>query len=246
MSVCLSMQLLQILQTAKDLNLIDQADFSNPSLSSYNSGYFLAAQLLLPVIIGVFIPVFAYFTYRMNLEFGWRQYRITGGNIKLEKVFFAYHILLLLLKYALFFVCGFTALDLILTYVTERGKMIIAVSAAVVGILASACGYYGARYERKGIMSLYIIACLAVIGYLIERVYDAIVRAQDETKTSDFERAKGPFLLYAAVSGVLVASSFIYGIIAYCNFNKGLKQVLDQEKKRKNGEVEPVEIDLDA
>ncbi|KAJ3016360.1 UNVERIFIED_CONTAM: hypothetical protein HDU68_012248 [Siphonaria sp. JEL0065] len=238
--------ILQINQTAKDLEFINTSDLSDPSLASYNTGYFLASQLLIPIIIGLFTPVFAYLTYRMHLEFGWRQYRISGGSIKLEKVFFAYHILLLLLKYALFFVTGFTVLDLALTYVSEQGKYVIPIGAAVVGALTSACGFYGARYEKKSLILLYITGCVAVIGYLVDRVYDAVKRSKDPTLESDFERAKSPFLMYAATSGVLVIASLVFGVVSYNNFNKGLRQVLDGEEKRKKGEVEAVEIDLDA
>ncbi|KAJ3220787.1 hypothetical protein HDU81_011177, partial [Chytriomyces hyalinus] len=64
-----------------------------------DTGLFLVAQILLIIVLGVFTPVFAFLTFKLYSEFGWRQYRISSGNPALEKVFIAYHILLLVLKF---------------------------------------------------------------------------------------------------------------------------------------------------
>ncbi|ORY36808.1 hypothetical protein BCR33DRAFT_718513 [Rhizoclosmatium globosum] len=237
--------LLQIKQTSNDFDRIAD-NWVGFDKNYYNSGYFLAAQILLPCLIGVFIPLFAYLTYRMFLEFGWRQYRITGGNKQLEKVIYSYHILLLLLKFALFFVTAFTVLDLALTTVTDRGKYVISIVGGIFGVLLTAAGFYGARRENGYLLSFYIFGCCLVIGYLIERVYEAYNRSLDVNNESDYKRAELPFLLYAALSALLVIASIVFGVVSYTNFGKGLKDVLDQEQRRKDGELPPQEIDLDA
>ncbi|KAJ3074503.1 hypothetical protein HDU98_011093 [Podochytrium sp. JEL0797] len=231
--------ILQIVQTANDFKFVD----SVPGMQAENSGYFLAAQILLPVLIGPFIPAFAYLTYRMHLEFGWRQYRITGGNIELERVFFGYHILLLLIKFSLFFVYAFSAIDLALTTVTPDGQIVIQISGLLVGAIVTFTGFHGARHEKRPLSIIYILGNLCILAYIIERVWTANARS---SSGDSYSRARLPFLMYAVVGGFLVMGSCVYGALVMVNFGKGLKEVLDQEKKRKEGESAPQEIDLDA
>ncbi|TPX76337.1 hypothetical protein CcCBS67573_g02403 [Chytriomyces confervae] len=237
---------LQIIQTKTDLEFV-RPQLENPDdpIAS-NTGLFLFAQVMLPAIIGFVIPSFAYLTYRLHGEFGWRQYRITGGSKQLENVFFTYHILLLLLKFSVFFVIGFTIFDLVLTAVSDKGKVIIGISAAVVGILVPACGYYGARNERKHLIFLYMFGCLCVLAYIVQRVWQAYYKEYETPESSYFDRSKLPFMLYACLSFLLVLVAFVYGFICLGNFNRGLKEVLDQEEKRRKGELEAPVVDLDA
>ncbi|KAI8606916.1 hypothetical protein BC830DRAFT_1159829, partial [Chytriomyces sp. MP71] len=169
--------ILQIVQVNNDLSFLRDSLESTYWDDASNKGYFLAAQILLPVILGLFIPLFAYLTYRLHFEFGWRIYRVTGGSIQLEKVFFNYHILLLLLKFSVFFVFGFTVLDLVLTIVSDNGKFFIAIGAAVLGIVIPTLGFYGARKENRPLLILYSLGCLVVLGYLIQRVWQAFYKA---------------------------------------------------------------------
>ncbi|KAI9353688.1 hypothetical protein BDR26DRAFT_10867 [Obelidium mucronatum] len=97
----------QIIQTRKDLDALYDG-------IPYDFKPFLAAMLPLAIVTGAFIPIYAYLTYRLRLEFAWRMYRITGGEKRVKDIFTTYHILLLLNKYAFCFVVGFTFLHLVL------------------------------------------------------------------------------------------------------------------------------------
>ncbi|KAJ3132068.1 hypothetical protein HK100_005717 [Physocladia obscura] len=236
----------QIVQTRKDTALLGPVLPENIT-DDTNTGGFLAAQIVLPVIIGVFIPIFAYLTYRLRLEFGWRQYRISGGDIKMRSIFFAYDVLLLLLKFSLFFVAGFTVLDLVLTSVSVNGTILIPIFGVLVALILTGAGYYGIRREISSYMTIYIIGCLLVIGYLIQRVDKAFKDSASNTATSisDFSRVQIPFVLYAVIGGCLLLGSVIYGTICWRNFGKGLKNVLDQELKTKVEGYVPEVIDLE-
>ncbi|KAJ3016361.1 UNVERIFIED_CONTAM: hypothetical protein HDU68_012249 [Siphonaria sp. JEL0065] len=229
----------QIIQIAHDRTSL--ADSLEDLSASQNSGTFLIAQLALPIVIGLYIPLFAYLTVKLIRDFGWRQYRITGGMIQLQKVFFAYDILLLLIKYSLFFVTGFTVVDLVLTQVSKNGVLIIPIVGSVVGFAIAFAGYYGIRYEHKWVSILYLFGTVAACGYLVNRLYDAYRRGGDT-----IGRIEVPFLLYAGTAGLLLIGSFVYGVICMMNFGVGLKQVLDMEAAKKRGEFTPREIDLDA
>ncbi|KAJ3353475.1 hypothetical protein HDU83_006757 [Entophlyctis luteolus] len=233
---------IQIAQTKTDTDLA--SPYLPPNLSdNSSSGLFLAAQIVLPVIIGLFIPIFAFLSYKLHFEFGWRQYRITGGDLELRRVFFRYDILLLLLKFSIFFVVAFTVLDLVLTAVTSNGLIVIPILGAIVGLMVTMAGYYGARRENRLYIVIYIAGCLVVIAYLVDRVYDAFHR---QAKADDFSRVEIPFMLYASISFCLVLASVFFGVVCWLNFGKGLRDVLDQEAKKKSGtEFEAEVIDLE-
>ncbi|KAI9353692.1 hypothetical protein BDR26DRAFT_849057 [Obelidium mucronatum] len=225
--------ILQIVQTANDLNNV-RGQVKDPNVAS-NSGYFLAAQILLPSIIGLFIPIYCYLTFQLHREFGWRMYRITGGEKVVTRAFTSYHILLLLLKFSAFSGTAFIILTLVLTSITEKGRIVIPLVGALVGIATLVAGYYGARFEIKGLMAFSIIGSLTIFGYTISRFVDAFRRGGRE-----FERAKIPFLMFGVLSELMWLLTIVFSVVCWRNFGKaGLKDVLDQESRRAKGKYQP-------
>ncbi|KAJ3074501.1 hypothetical protein HDU98_011091 [Podochytrium sp. JEL0797] len=204
----------QIIQINSDHSGI-MNEISNVQFDFFNTGGFLVAQIIIPIVIGLYSCLFGLLLCpKLVKDFGWRQYRITGGSIALNKVFLVYDVTLLLLKFCLFFVTGFTIIDL---------------------------GFYGSRYEIRWLMIGYQLGILVSLGYIIQRIYAAYTQ---DAQTSS--RVEVPFLVYAACSAMLLMASFVFGMLCMSNFGKGLKEVLDQEVKRKNGDFVPQAIDLDA
>ncbi|KAJ3405142.1 hypothetical protein HDU80_001872 [Chytriomyces hyalinus] len=214
-----------------------------------NTGLFLVAQILLIVLLGLFTPVFAFLTYKLYGEFGWRQYRISSGNPALEKVFIAYHILLLVLKFGVFFMLAFVVFNLVLTQVTRNGAIIISIAGLAVAIILPLLGFYGARRENKLLSSFFVLGCLGCLSFIAERVYRAFSR---ERANPDKDRAgfdsgdwKLPFMMYAATAFIILLVGVVYGVVCMFNYGKGLKDALDGEEKRKRGEMQAVVHDLD-
>ncbi|KAJ3226696.1 hypothetical protein HDU81_007134 [Chytriomyces hyalinus] len=229
----------QIFQVLEGRNLIMNQSLLDGSVGTY-TGIFLAALLLLPILLGIHLPVFAVFARYLNRDFDWRMYRITGGEIDMTKYFSAYHVTLLLLKFDAFFVSAFTVIDLVLTRVSARGIIVIPSLGAVVGIAAMLTGYYGIRYELRISLFTFLSLMLVIIGYIIQRLYEAFVQEYDQV-----QRIKIPYLFYAVVSMALSVACFLGGVRCWWNFGKGLKTVLDQESKRKDGVYAQEEMNLD-
>ncbi|KAI8606915.1 hypothetical protein BC830DRAFT_1223594, partial [Chytriomyces sp. MP71] len=119
----------QIYQANKDRDMIEGS-----SAVAQNTGSFFAALVTLPVLLGLYIPAFAYLTSRLYRDQAWRMYRITNGNVAMIRIFSFYHTELLLLKFSALFVSGFTVIALALTPVTAKGMIIIPSAGAVVGL----------------------------------------------------------------------------------------------------------------
>ncbi|KAJ3400003.1 hypothetical protein CcCBS67573_g07487 [Chytriomyces confervae] len=199
---------------------------------SNNSGLYFVAQILLIVLLGVFMPVFAFLTVKLHLEFKWRQFRVSNGKSSVYNAFIAYHILLLTIKFGTFFMAGLVIINLVLTEVTRNGTIIIPVISVAVGILLPLIGFHGARRENYVLSSIFIFGCLGCLAFIVERVVQAFVRERENPGASWFNDAKLPFMMYAATTFMLVSGSLVYSIICMRNFKKGLKEALDREKLR--------------
>ncbi|KAJ3231706.1 hypothetical protein HDU78_007562 [Chytriomyces hyalinus] len=225
--------LLQIIQLRKDNDLLGGPGFP---------AWFLASQIVLPCVLGIFLPTFAYLTFRTNSDFGWRIFKITGGDKAMDKAFVFYHIFLLFLKFSLFFVLGFTIINVVLTPTSEAGKIMIPVALAVIGTVFPLIGYLGVRFENRTVTSLFIAGYTGLIGFVVYRTWEAFNRSND---SSNFNRAKIPFLMYACVGVMLLFGAIISGVLCWAQYDRGLKHVLDQERKRRSGDHVAPEIDFE-
>ncbi|TPX52587.1 hypothetical protein CcCBS67573_g09841 [Chytriomyces confervae] len=249
--------LLQIVQIKRDTQEFTDADY--PIVT----GSFLASLVTLPCVIALYAPVFAYLTRRLHHDFGWRIFRIAGGNRTIDKAFMHYHIFLLFLKFSMFFLVGFTVIGLVLTQVSQHGIAIIAISIALAAFIAPLIGYLGVRRESATLMTLFMFCYLGLIAFVGERVWAGFTRnngAMVETtkldengdttvttiKLDEFERAKIPFSMYAVVGILLLIGAMVWGGICWSNFGKGLKQTFEFDAARKNGEYVKPDEDLDC
>ncbi|KAJ3266603.1 hypothetical protein HDU77_000154 [Chytriomyces hyalinus] len=226
--------LLQIVQFKKD-----SQEFTNEGYEIV-TGSFLASLVTLPCVIALYAPVFAYLTRRLHHDFGWRIFRIAGGNRTIDKV-----------------------IGLVLTQVSQHGIAIIAISIAMAAFIAPLIGYFGVRRESATLMTLFMFCYLGLIAFVGERVWAGFTRnkgAMVETtkldengvkivttiKLDEFERAKIPFSMYAVVGIVLLIGAMVWGGICWSNFGKGLKQTFEFDAARKNGEYVKPDEDLDC
>ncbi|KAI8607691.1 hypothetical protein BC830DRAFT_1158082 [Chytriomyces sp. MP71] len=224
----------QIIQVKKDVS-------DTWSEMNVDSGAYFASQVILPCLLGAFMPVFSFFVYHLNRDFGWRIFRVSGGNNTIDRAFMLYHIFLLFLKFSMFFVGAFTVLDIVDTKVTGNGEIIISCAITLLSITVPFLGYFGVRKENNLLMVLFIFAYLGTVGFIADRIYDAFKRGG-----LDFQRAKIPFIMYAAMSVVLLLGSCISAGVCMRNFHRGLKETLVLDERRKNGEYQAPVVDLDA
>ncbi|KAI8828268.1 GC-rich sequence DNA-binding factor-like protein-domain-containing protein [Chytriomyces cf. hyalinus JEL632] len=205
--------LLQIVQIKKDTQ-----EFTYEG-HEIVTGSFLASLVTLPCVIALYAPVFAYLTRRLHHDFGWRIFRIAGGNRTIDKV-----------------------IGLVLTQVSRHGIAIIGISIAMAAFIAPLIGYFGVRRESGTLMTLFMFCYLGLIAFVGERVWAGFTRKGGNgvgvgtTKLDEFDRAKIPFCMYAGVAIVLLMGAMVWGSICWSNFGKGLKQTFEFDAARKSGD----------
>ncbi|KAJ3090901.1 hypothetical protein HK100_007324 [Physocladia obscura] len=217
---------LQIIQTNSDLKSVqkiledkDRAD---------DIGYFLAAQIILPCIFGLFIPVYAWLSYKLTKEFDWRMYRITGGVGSTNSALRTYFMHQLFMKFSIFFGSGFLILDLVLTSVSNTGIILIPIIGSIIGLVAGLSGYYGARRSSFWLIITHCVCCIGSFAYVIVRVHDAFSRGG-----AYLDRAKIPLVVYAVTTECLLIATVVYAVLVFRNFwhrKIDLTGVLDKEQ----------------
>ncbi|ORY42391.1 hypothetical protein BCR33DRAFT_309628 [Rhizoclosmatium globosum] len=229
----------QIFQTYEDLNDLDVNYKDSPQVR--NGDLYLTAQVMVPIVIVIFQPVFIYLTIKCYREFAWRRYRITGGSKILEKVFINYNILLLLIKYTLFFGFGLQIFYLAYPKTGVEGMWALVIFSMVFNVFNGIVGFFSIRKESKPLAVAFIIGCTALLVVSVTEIY-LVYSLEGKT----FDRVQTPLIFSAVLGWALLASSVVFGILCVRNFGKGLRDVLDMESRWRKGLYRSPTIDLDA
>ncbi|KAJ3251714.1 hypothetical protein HDU77_005699 [Chytriomyces hyalinus] len=209
---------------------------------------FRVARTALPVCTGLFIPVFAYLTVKLKADFGWRKYRIAGGDKNIEQVFIWYHIFLLLQKFSFLFVLSFGAINSILVASVSVEPPAISTTVAVTIMILPFLGHHAARREKK-ILGYFVVlvyfALIVLCSYTLWFTLHAWQGYTSSDRRNTYVRMLNTLLMYAVVAVLVLIASAVAGAFCVWNYGKGLKDALDKEKLRLRGELQVQEIDLD-
>ncbi|KAJ3072787.1 hypothetical protein HDU98_002947 [Podochytrium sp. JEL0797] len=227
----------QVFQTESDLQILYETTGDTAANDKGNGG-FLVSHLPLPIILGLYIPCFAYLTTRLRMEFGWRMYRITGGDKKIRK---KYHILLLLSKFAFCFLFCFTSLDLVASQFVLAKMIAFPIFVGCAGAAVSITIYFAVTYESRKLMLLSGICCLIAVAYVTQR-FCALISVNGTI----YQKLAIPYIMYGSTSIVLLVACCLFGCLCTLNFGHGLREVLSLEVQLRNGSHVKPEINLDA
>ncbi|KAI8993721.1 hypothetical protein BDB01DRAFT_716389 [Pilobolus umbonatus] len=207
---------------------------TNPSLAliylgnAYQDSKWAEITQICVMLIGTII--FTFLAYKLYLEFGWHIYKKIGADLAMRDRYKMYQIFMMILKFDLFFFLGFSVQYLALmivawwpeaikegnksTIVRELIEHIILSCVLSIAMLFSA--YYGLRREKKIHMYVFLILCLAGMGYYIYMVI------QISTDPQRFLGSKIFLTFFLGFDMVLILVSVPIGIICLQNFNLGL------------------------
>ncbi|KAI8829066.1 hypothetical protein BJ741DRAFT_624398 [Chytriomyces cf. hyalinus JEL632] len=242
--------ILQLLQIEADASNTSRMFRNDPGVLAYlGSANCKTAPSALPIFTSLFIPIFAYLTIKLKADFGWRKYRIAGGDKDLERAFVWYHNFLLLQKFSFLFVLSFGSINSVLvTAVTDEIPFAPAILSVVVWVLPFA-GHHAVRRERKK------LGCLVVLMYLVTIAMCAYtlwftLQSWQAFKTNEkrftYDRMRNTLLLYAVLTMMVLCAAAGTGAFCVWSFGRGLKNALDKERLRVQGEQKAQHIDLDA
>ncbi|KAJ3236834.1 hypothetical protein HDU81_010298 [Chytriomyces hyalinus] len=223
---------------------------SDPGVLAYlDSGDSKIASTALPVLTGLFIPIFACLTIKLKADFGWRKYRIAGGDKDLERAFVWYHNFLLLQKFSFLFVLSFGSINSVLiTAVTDEIPSIPATVSLVVSFLPF-MGHYAVRRERKKLGCIVVLMYLVIFAMCAYTLWFTLNSWQafrtNNEKRFTYDGMLTTLLAYAIVTLLVLGAAAGTGAVCVWSFGSGLKNALDKERLRVKGEQKAQHIDLD-
>ncbi|KAI8371219.1 hypothetical protein EDC96DRAFT_501846 [Choanephora cucurbitarum] len=233
----IGMSAYSIIQFHQSSTLVDEGTSSTSAsisraLAYLGNAYHLSmwAEITQMCVMVISTVVFVFLAYKLYLEFGWHIYKKIGADLAMRDRYKMYQIFMMLLKFDFFFFLGFSVQYLALlivawwpdaaangtepTIVKELIEHIILSCVISITMLFSA--YWGLRREKKFHMYIFLILCVASMGYYI---YMLVQIAQDPAR---FLGSKAFLTFFLCVDMVLILASVPIAIICLRNFNLGL------------------------
>jgi len=184
------------------------------------------------VVLGVCDFCFIYLAFKLYLEFGWKIYKKIGADPKKRAMYRSYQILIMLLKFAVYFFDAFAIQFVVLVLHPTDPEFGLTIVALAVSFPIVFLVVFALDRENKILMWIWLVLLLSIMAYFIFKIY----RIYDPTQVSKYV-GSGKFLtLFASLGLLAIIITFVYSCICLGNFDKGLKPHLTS-KKEPNGEA---------
>lgn len=187
------------------------------------------------ISVCIFCPlnfVLGWFTYK---AFGWKIYHKIGANITLQSIYRKYQIFVSLLKIDLLFGTGLVLgiglfqLDDGVTFYIDLAMLPISIGWAMLGL-------FGVRHEEKISMGFFLSFAVLEPIYIVWKAIGWIHATPSKIGVYAF----GIICAAASVALLVRVCLVCFAVIAYSNFEKGLKDVFEKRGHvTTNSEVVP-------
>jgi hypothetical protein len=201
---------------------------------------------------------FAVQAWKLYKEFGWSIFKKIGADLRMRKMYMIYQIFIMILKFDLFMLLAFSTqwLVLLIGEAGEKGgddytqviiHSVVSLGGSFVTVFVA---YYAIKTESKVGMFFFFGADLATMGYFIHKLIvmqkpfvTPGVQCRPGLTPEQCDRYDGSrnfFTLFLSMDLLLGIVTLLIAIMAYRNFDKGLKQHLSMQRNdnRSVGEEE--------
>ncbi|RKP24454.1 hypothetical protein SYNPS1DRAFT_29784 [Syncephalis pseudoplumigaleata] len=184
-----------------------------------------AMLILVVIMIGICQIFYAWLSFRLYQEFGWKIYKKIGADLQKRRMYRDYHICLMLVKLDLFFFMGFCIQLLALTFDTYNAEYGFTIAALPVSLLTIMLAAYALKREKRKTMLVVFAGFLAASIYFIAKLF--IIWAPRNQEKYQF--TKKYLTAFAVLALMAVIVTITISIRCYRNFGRGLKPYLMQE-----------------
>ncbi|KAJ3239191.1 hypothetical protein HDU78_002993 [Chytriomyces hyalinus] len=224
---------------------------SDPVMLAYlESSEYRVLRIAPALLAGCFLPLFAFFSVKLKADFGWRRYRIAGGDKAVERVFMWYHLFLLAQKYSFLFSVCLSIVNVYLQLVVGAGFPTISVIAVLLSPFLPFLGHRAVRREMRALGCAVVLVYAALFAVQIYTVYFSIQSWERVTRipsvANTYEHMLNTLLLLGVASETLLLGAGVSGGFCIWHFGSGLKEALDEDVVRMGVLRQFPEGDLDA
>ncbi|KAF8973420.1 hypothetical protein BGZ46_009910 [Entomortierella lignicola] len=179
-------------------------------------------------------------TSRLYSEFGWLVFQKLGADVSLRKMMKEYRLLFTLLKLDAFFFFGYAIQVAALTdRYWQKGltEVAFAIPLSAVIILLGFCAL---RNENKVTMGGFITCLALLIGYMTYRLVALYLTLTGDPSTDPYFFSRKTMTVFAALTLFLTILALVNAIVMLYNFNKGLKEAMQQYRVKRSGTIRSV------
>ncbi|KAF0361206.1 hypothetical protein F8M41_014184 [Gigaspora margarita] len=202
--------------------------FTGQFRSQYGSN-----DIPLVVFLVIFSSIIAFVSFKLYQFFCWNIYKKIGADIQMQKIYKTMLIFVLLLKIFFFFVL-LTGIEAIATLHHDndpkeqndsislsKGLFYFHVVVTIMFLFLEVLAYSALRRENRPGMLLYItLSVITIVDFCI------ILRSSIKA----IAQAWYFFIVIVVVAVILSIVTWIYAILVFLNFDKGLRPLLDKQK----------------
>ncbi|PKK70711.1 hypothetical protein RhiirC2_745923 [Rhizophagus irregularis] len=203
---------------------------------------FFRVDFPLVVTLIIFALIMSLISFKLYQQFGWNIYKKIGADIKMQKLYKTMLLFVMLLKLDLFFLLlvsieVFFAFSedkgigkIQFTFTLSRSLYYFHLGVTIMIFFLEVLAYRSLQKEWKNGMIIYIIlSTVTIIDFIM------ILKSATSTVSNSWYF----FIVFLSVSIILCTATWVYAILVYRNFDKGLKTVLSKNKKAVNTNNDP-------
>ncbi|KAJ5176783.1 uncharacterized protein N7482_002660 [Penicillium canariense] len=184
--------------------------------------------ILVPVLLGLGTTVMIFVTWKLRAEFSWSIYKNISADLQMNRRYTIYQVYIALLKFDWFFIFG-TQLQILLSIQhLQNDQFIINAASVPVAILALVLAARFCRREKR--KSLFI--AMVLLGGIIASFIKTLLQMNNSYDSSGLSAYKTSLTLFASIAIVLITTTLINSVWCMLNFNKGLKDYIDQSRTK--------------
>ncbi|KAJ3057101.1 hypothetical protein HK097_000565 [Rhizophlyctis rosea] len=183
-------------------------------------------------------------TYSLYKEFGWDIYRIYGASVEVKKHLRNYHVLLVLLKFTMFFFSIFVVILLILVRRDAeqdriRTELILGGVGVPLAVGTIVAGWVALKKESKPLMWTFGTGCGVGLVFVVYR----LIRMRQAEYKAAYTSSTKYLTFFGVICGLHLILCMIFAVMTSKRFGRGLQKSLKEGRRAIFDEEDPAEIE---
>ncbi|PFH46991.1 hypothetical protein AMATHDRAFT_153213 [Amanita thiersii Skay4041] len=188
---------------------------------------------IIPIVISVAEVAYIGLGWKIYNEFGWKVYKFLGADRQRKKMYANYQVYECLIKFDVFFWAGFSVQFIWLVLAKSDWEYYVTFAALPLSLVLLVEGHLAARYENKMMMVTFISGCVGAMIYFIYKLIKVLLNVHSE----QFKFVWKSLTIFSVIAIVLLLITFVYSIIVFRSFGRGLKEALARRNAQQHGRL---------
>lgn len=201
---------------------------TNETSRSYEAVDYLAIASC--IVLGICTIIFAFFSYRLYMEFGWRIYKKIGADPRIRSMYRTYQIFRMILKVDLPMVIVFLIQHCAVLLSTNDAEFIVSIIAIPVILVIIAVAYFAAKKESSPLFIIFLLVVVGSLAYFGFKFYRFVTKSCPSCIAEITNGTQKSFIflsMFSAINFIILLFTLIISLFVFANFGKDLKDYLD-------------------